>query len=256
MDTGAKRRMASIRFSKKAEVSRATATDDTTQEQRDALVTVALSDALVMWQAPDIWQPLPQKDADTALAVSDADPVEAAIDSLTDDQVVLPLTVVLEQLKANPEHAGDKAVMGLSTRALSARLSKREDWKSCKHRVAGELAARLYRPGGCPCDAQQELPAVTQNAEVPQKGQFHVTPVYMGEDSENADFAELLDFAELFDGQTCICSGPDGRGRPLDPTGQCVACAVPDATILADYGPLDADEAAFVARMEAEFCAP
>ena len=153
MDSGAKRRLASIRFSGKAKVSRGTATDATTQEQRDALITVVLADAITMWQTPDQWTPLPDEDPDAWQAVADADPIEAAIDTLDDHHIGQSLTEILTALQAHPD-TGDPSVKKMGIRAFSARITQREDWKSCQHRGNGTRAARLYRPDACPCDQQ------------------------------------------------------------------------------------------------------
>ena len=48
----------------------------------------------------------------------------------------------------------DPALVKMSLRAFSARITQREDWKSCQHRGNGTRAARLYRPDACPCDQQ------------------------------------------------------------------------------------------------------
>ena len=87
MDTGAKRRMAALYFPRRADVTRATETDTTTQRQADALVTVTLHDALTLWQKPLEWEGLAETDADTAAAVQASDAVEAAIDSLAGVEV-------------------------------------------------------------------------------------------------------------------------------------------------------------------------
>ena len=154
MDSGAKRRLASVLFSGKARVSRATATDATTQEQRDALITVVLADAITMWRTPDQWTPLPDRDPDAWQAVAEADPVEGAIDTLTDDHVGKTLAEILTGLQENLD-TGDPSVKKMTARAFSARITQRSDWKSCRHRGTGPTkTARLYRPGACPCDQQ------------------------------------------------------------------------------------------------------
>ena len=154
MDGGAKRRLASVKFAGKARVSRTTATDTTTQEQRDALVTVVLHDAVTMWRTPARWEPLPHSDGDTWDAVAAADPVEAAIDALDDEHIGKAITVVLTKLQEGAE-TGDPAVKKLTPRAFSARISQRDDWKACRHREGGgDKCTRLYRTNGCPCDQQ------------------------------------------------------------------------------------------------------
>ena len=149
MDSGAKRRLASVLFSGKARVSRNTATDTTTQEQRDALITVTLADAITMWQTPDQWEPLPDQDLDAWQAVAAADPIEAAIDTLGDEHIGQTLAEILMALQADPD-TGDPSVTKLTARAFSARITQREDWKSCRHQIDGSNIARLYRPDGCP----------------------------------------------------------------------------------------------------------
>lgn len=156
MDGGAKRRLASVKFEGKARVSRTSATDETTQEQRDALITVALADAICMWQNPARWEPLPDDDYDTWDAVAAADPIEAAIDALGDDDVGKTIADVLAQLQEDAE-TGDPAVKKLTVRAFSTRLGQRDDWKSCRHREGDKKCARLYRPDGCPCDRQSSF---------------------------------------------------------------------------------------------------
>ena len=156
MDGGAKRRLASVKFEGKARVSRTSATDETTQEQRDALITVALADAICMWQNPARWEPLPDDDYDTWDAVAAADPIEGAIDALGDDDIGKTIADVLTQLQEDPE-TGDPAVKKLTVRAFSTRLSQRDDWKSCRHREGSKKCARLYRTNGCPCDRQSSF---------------------------------------------------------------------------------------------------
>ena len=156
MDGGAKRRLASVKFEGKARVTRASATDATTQEQRDALITVVLADAICMWQNPAQWEPLPDNDYDTWDAVAAADPIEGAIDALEDDDIGKTIADVLAQLQEDPE-VGDPAVKKLTVRAFSTRLSQRDDWKSCRHREGGKKCARLYRTNGCPCDRQSSF---------------------------------------------------------------------------------------------------
>ena len=153
MDSGAKRRLASVLFSGKARVSRTTATDATTQEQRDALVTVVLADAITMWQSPAKWEPLPDEDPDAWQAVAAADPVEAAIDTLDDAHIGKSLSEILVELQEDPD-TGDPSVKKLTSRAFSSRITQREDWKSCRHQKDGSNTTRLYRPGSCPCDHQ------------------------------------------------------------------------------------------------------
>ena len=149
MDGGAKRRLASIKFEGKARVSSTTATDATTQEQRDALVTVVLHDAVTMWRTPTRWEPLPDGDGDTWQAVAAADPIEAAIDTLGDEHIGQTLAEILMALQADPD-TGDPSVTKLTARAFSARITQREDWKACRHQIDGSNIARLYRPDGCP----------------------------------------------------------------------------------------------------------
>ena len=157
MDTGAKRRLAAIMFAGKARVTRSSATSETTQPQRDALITVALSDAITMWRSPDEWPPLPDYDPDAARAASAADPVEAAIDAIDDDQEGAVLTDVIEHMKADEDTGKEPEIQKLTPRALSIRIAARADWKTCKHRGRdGKYAARLWRPGGCPCNQSQE----------------------------------------------------------------------------------------------------
>ena len=153
MDGGAKRRLASVLFSGKARVSRTTATDATTQEQRDALITVVLADAITMWQSPAKWEPLPDEDPDASQAVAAADPVEAAIDTLDDEHIGQSLSEILVELQEDPD-TGDPKVKKLTSRAFSSRITQREDWKSCRHQKDGSNTTRLYRPGSCPCDHQ------------------------------------------------------------------------------------------------------
>ena len=153
MDRGAKRRLASVKFAGKARVSSTTATDATTQEQRDALVTVVLHDAVTMWRTPARWEPLPRDDGDTWDAVAAADPVEAAIDTLGDEHIGKAITSVLTKLQEDAE-TGDPAVKKLTPRAFSARISQRDDWKACRHREGSDKCTRLYRTNGCPCDQQ------------------------------------------------------------------------------------------------------
>ena len=81
-DPGMKRRFAGIRFDKAAAVTMATARDETTQDEKDALVTLALLDAILMWQKPLEWVPLPEDDEDSRGARIEADPVEALIAEL------------------------------------------------------------------------------------------------------------------------------------------------------------------------------
>ena len=145
-----------MKFEGKARVSRTSATDETTQEQRDALITVALADAICMWQNPARWEPLPDDDYDTWDAVAAADPIEGAIDALGDDDIGKTVADVLAQLQEDPE-VGDPAVKKLTVRAFSTRLSQRDDWKSCRHREGGKKCARLYRTNGCPCDRQSSF---------------------------------------------------------------------------------------------------
>ena len=109
MDGGAKRRLASVKFEGKARVSHTSATDATTQEQRDALITVVLADAICMWQNTAQWEPLPDNDYDTWDAVAAADPIEGAIDALEDDDIGKTIADVLAQLQEDPE-VGDPAV--------------------------------------------------------------------------------------------------------------------------------------------------
>ena len=137
-------------------MTRASATDATTQDQRDALITVVLADAICMWQNTAQWEPLPDKDYDTWDAVAAADPIEGAIDALEDDDIGKTIADVLAQLQEDPE-VGDPAVKKLTVRAFSTRLSQRDDWKSCRHREGGKKCARLYRTNGCPCDRQSSF---------------------------------------------------------------------------------------------------
>ena len=158
MDTGAKRRLAAIMFAGKARVNRSSATSETTQPQRDALITVALSDAITMWRSPDEWHPLPAKDPDAAAATAAADPVEAAIDAIEDDQKGSILGNVIEHMKADEDTGKEPEIQKLTPRSLSVRIAARADWKTCEHRGPpdGKRGTRLWRPGGCPCDQTQD----------------------------------------------------------------------------------------------------
>ena len=110
-----------------------------------------------MWRSPDEWPPLPDYDPDAARAASAADPVEAAIDAIDDDQEGAVLTDVIEHMKADEDTGKEPEIQKLTPRALSIRIAARADWKTCKHRGRdGKYAARLWRPGGCPCNQSQE----------------------------------------------------------------------------------------------------
>ena len=182
MDTGAKRRLAAIMFAGRARVTRSSATSETTQAQRDALITVALSDAITMWRSPDEWHPLPVDDPDTAAAAAAADPVEAAIDAIEDDQKGSILGDVIEQMKADTDTGQEPEIQKLTPRALSVRIAARTDWITCEHQRDGKRRVRLYRPGGCPCDQSQANPgfddvdsedkSVGQNPSVGQNRDF------------------------------------------------------------------------------------
>ena len=157
MDGGAKRRLAAIRFAGRAtdRILTTQRRDDTTTEESDALITVVLHDAVRMWQDPQTWTPLPDEagDRDTIAATADADVVEAAIDTLTDEHVGMTMTEVLAFLqKDGGDFAGEREVQRLTPRSLSTRIKSRYEWKTCKHSRGGVQAARLYRPIGCPCD--------------------------------------------------------------------------------------------------------
>ena len=212
MDTGAKRRLASVRFTEpvKARIAPSQATDDMTQAERDALVTVTLVDALQMWQDPDAWQGLPERDADTADAVRGADVVEAAIDALTDDDVGRTLSEILAKWQASDsEWAGEAAIGKLTPRALSTRLGKREDWQVCHrpHMIDGVQARRLHRPAGMPgecprCNpepqgqAQPDSPEVDAKREVDAKTANPTYPHACDGHPENGDFAATPDGPE------------------------------------------------------------
>ena len=216
MDTGAKRRLASVRFTEpvKSRIAPSQATDDMTQAERDALVTVTLFDALQMWQDPDTWQGLPERDADTADAVRGADVVEAAIDALTDDDVGRTLSEILAQWHAtDSEWAGEAGIGKLTPRALSTRLGKREDWQVCHrpHMIDGVQARRLHRPAGLPgecprCNpepqgqAQPDLPEVDAKSGVDAKTANRAYPHAYDGHPENGDFASTPDFASTSDG--------------------------------------------------------
>ncbi len=169
MDTGASRRMVALWYPRKVRVPRGMATDKTTQCEADALTTVVLHDALTMWQRPEAWDAFPETDADTTAALKASDAVEDAICTLTDFEVngtgeVIgrgdvgkPLTEIIQTWKSDSsEFNGEEAIKNLTARALSARLSKRDDWKACTHREKGPNVSRLYRPDGmpgqCPCN--------------------------------------------------------------------------------------------------------
>ena len=157
MDGGAKRRLAAIRFAGRAtdRILTTQRRDDTTTDESDALITVVLHDAVRMWKDPQTWTPLPDEagDRDTIAATADADVVEAAIDTLTDDHVGLTMTDVLKVLqKDGGDFAGERDVLRLTPRSLATRIKSRHEWKTCKHSRGGVQAARLYRPMGCPCN--------------------------------------------------------------------------------------------------------
>ena len=157
MDGGAKRRLAAVRFAGRAadRILTTQRRDDTTADEADALITVVLHDAVRMWKEPEAWTPLPDEagDMDTIAATADADVVEAAIDTLTDEHIGMSITEVLEFLqKEGTDFAGERDVQSLTPRSLSTRIKARHEWKTCKHSSGGVQAARLYRPMGCPCD--------------------------------------------------------------------------------------------------------
>ncbi len=151
MDTGAKRRLLAIRFDSKANVTNATARDDTTQEECDALVTVVLCDALTMWQDPENWEPLPDDDDDTSKARRAADPVEDFLDGLTDADEGARVADLLSKLQT----IGGGEVAKMNARALSTRIKKREDWTVQRRRWHQEKhkTARIVRPGRAGPDA-------------------------------------------------------------------------------------------------------
>lgn len=157
MDGGAKRRLAAVRFDGRAtdRILTTQRRDDTTADEADALITVVLHDAVRMWKEPAAWTPLPDEagDMDTIAATADADVVEAAIDTLTDEHIgkTMTETVKFLQMKSG-DFAGERDVLNLTPRSLSTRIKARDDWKTCKHSSGGVQAARLYRPMGCPCD--------------------------------------------------------------------------------------------------------
>ena len=216
MDTGAKRRLASVRFTGrvKARIPPSQATDDMTQAERDALVTVTLVDALQMWQGPDAWQGLPERDADTADAVREADVVEAAIDVLTDDDVGRTLSEILAEWQAaDSEWTGQAAIVKLTPRALSIRLGKREDWQVCHrpHMIDGVQARRLHRPAGmageCPrCNPEPQgqgqpgSPEVDAKSGVDAKTANPTYPYVCNGYPGNGDFVSTPDFASRPDG--------------------------------------------------------
>ena len=207
MDTGAKRRLAAIMFTGKARVTRTSATSETTQPQRDALITVALLDAITMWRSPDEWTTLPDQDPDAARAAAAADPVEAAIDAIEDDQVSSILADVIERMKADEDTGKEPDIQKLTPRALSVRINARTDWTTCKHKGPdGKEGARLWRPGGCPCDQSQAAQpgfddlaydevAATQNPRATQNIDFEGGVTRVKDHPEKDHFASRDPFA-------------------------------------------------------------
>ena len=207
MDTGAKRRLAAIMFTGKARVTRTSATSETTQPQRDALITVALLDAITMWRSPDEWTTLPDQDPDAARAAAAADPVEAAIDAIEDDQVSSILADVIERMKADEDTGKEPDIQKLTPRALSVRINARTDWTTCKHKGPdGKEGARLWRPGGCPCDQSQasqpgfddlayDEVAATQNPRATQNIDFEGGVTRVKDHPEKDHFASRDPFA-------------------------------------------------------------
>ena len=118
------------------------------------------SDAITMWRSPDEWHPLPAKDPDAAAATAAADPVEAAIDAIEDDQKGSILGNVIEHMKADEDTGKEPEIQKLTPRSLSVRIAARADWKTCEHRGPpdGKRGTRLWRPGGCPCDQPHATP--------------------------------------------------------------------------------------------------
>ena len=137
-DTGMKRRLLGIRFDKAAAVTSATARDETTQDEKDALVTLALLDAILMWQKPLDWVPLPEDDEDSRDARMQADPVEELIAELDPvEDRGLPLSDLVEELKA-------RGVRVANERSLATRLNKGIVWTTARVTVDGDRATRLY----------------------------------------------------------------------------------------------------------------
>ena len=140
-DTGMQRRLCGIRFDQPAAVTMATARDETTQDEQDALVTLALLDAILMWQKPLEWVPLPEDDEDSRDARMRADPVEeliAELDPVEDKGT--PLSTLVEELKA-------RGVRDANERGLSSRLKKTGVWTTARVTADGVKATRLYPVG-------------------------------------------------------------------------------------------------------------
>ena len=137
-DTGMKRRFAGIRFDKAAAVTMATARDETTQDEKDALVTLALLDAILMWQKPLEWVPLPEDDEDSRGARIEADPVEALIAELDpSSDKGKPLFELVEELKAH-------GVRDANERGIATRLQKTGVWTTARVTIKGFKATRLF----------------------------------------------------------------------------------------------------------------
>ena len=78
---------------------------------------------------------------------ADADPIEAAIDTLDDEHIGQTLAEILTTLQEDPD-TGDPALVKLSLRGFSVRITQREDWKSCRHRLRRML--RQHDPADLP----------------------------------------------------------------------------------------------------------
>ena len=98
-DTGLERRLFVIRFDKVASVDRSTARDTTTQDERDALVTVVLHDALTMWQKPLEWEGLPADDPATMAVLIRADRVAELVSGLTKEHEGTKIGALVKELR-------------------------------------------------------------------------------------------------------------------------------------------------------------
>ena len=98
-DTGMERRLFVIQFDKVASVNRANARDTTTQDERDALVTVCLHDALTMWQKPLEWEGLPADDPATRAVLLRADPVAELVSGLTEEHEGTTIGALVRELR-------------------------------------------------------------------------------------------------------------------------------------------------------------
>ena len=282
MDTGAKRRLVAIKFEGRARVNRKDATDDTTQEVRDALVTVVLRDAITMWRDPDAWVPLPEDDDDTGEARRAADMVEGYIDSLTDDHVGRTIESLLLKLQAT----GDTVAAKMNARSLSTRINKRENWTVCRRRHGGgDKVARLFRPDNPAAENQPEQAfagrqnapgrqnAGRQNAPGRQNSQILGSPSRGGGHPENDVFAAQNGFAArqtdvhakkqlgFYDGLNAQDEADDNGKEPFYLKSQ-----VPPPPCTCDYTTLaleaaklrpgaDRNAVLATARMSAKFCA-